>query len=128
MRLMPPSQEQNTWDFNVSEEPEELELVSPISPVHSNDDDTERNETAQWANNARRHHREYSHSVASETTIFGRHSSDDNFHDSNGAKVPSARRLGSGIFGTLEWMLVFGGLAQLLTGIIVYTGTCSCVS
>ncbi|KAE9410309.1 hypothetical protein BT96DRAFT_847112 [Gymnopus androsaceus JB14] len=112
----------------VSEEPEEMELVSPISPpphkhVHY-DDDAEGDETAQWANNVRRHHREYSHSVASETTIFGRHSSDDNFHASNGAKVPLARRLGSGIFATLEWMLVFGGLAQLLTGIIVYTGGC----
>ncbi|KAE9410207.1 hypothetical protein BT96DRAFT_969869 [Gymnopus androsaceus JB14] len=111
----------------VSEEPEEMELVSPISPplqkhVHC-DDGVEGNETALWASNFRRHHREHSHSGAPETTIFGGHS-DDNFHDSNGAKVPLVRRLGAGIFATLEWILVFGGLAQLLTGIIVYTGGC----
>lgn len=115
----------------VSEEPEETELISPISPPphkHVHYDNAEENETAQWANNVRRHHREYSHSVASEATLFGRSHSDDNLHDSNSdrhprAKVPLVRRLSAGIFATLERTLVFGGLAQILTGIIVYTGS-----
>ncbi|KAF5393753.1 hypothetical protein D9757_000156 [Collybiopsis confluens] len=111
----------------VSEEPDDMQMVSPISPpphkrVHY--DDAELNDTAQWANNVRSHRRDYSHSVASETTIFGRSHSDDDLDCHPIQKVPLAQRIGTGIFVTLERILVFGGLAQVLTGIVVYTGGC----
>ncbi|KAF9075997.1 hypothetical protein BDP27DRAFT_1314853 [Rhodocollybia butyracea] len=109
---------------------EELEIVSPISPpphkhVHY-DEDVESNETAQWANDVRRHRHNYSHSVASETTLSGRAHSDDDLSGSRhlAKRVPWTQRIGSGVFATMERVLVFGGLMQVLTGIIIYTGGC----
>ncbi|KIK65408.1 hypothetical protein GYMLUDRAFT_351680 [Collybiopsis luxurians FD-317 M1] len=112
----------------VNEEPEDMEMVTPISPpphkrVHY-DDDTGMDDTAQWANDMRRHRREYSHSAASETTLFGRSHSDDDLNHHPAKKLPLTQRIGTGVFATLERVLVFGGLAQVLTGIVVYTGGC----
>jgi hypothetical protein len=109
----------------VNEEPDELEMLSPTSPpphkrVHY-DHDPQVHDTAQWANEVRRHRRDYS--VASETTVFGRHS-DDDIEPRPAKKAPLAQRIGSGVFATLERALVFGGFAQTLTGIVIYTGGC----
>lgn len=104
-------------------EDDEMEVVSPMSPP------PHKHETAQWANNVRRHQRDYSQSAASETTIFARSHSSENLHDSHFvSQVPFSRRVGAGIFATLERTLVFGGFAQLLTGIVIYTGSCSRIS
>ncbi|KAJ3723135.1 hypothetical protein C8R42DRAFT_665389 [Lentinula raphanica] len=119
----------------VSEDPEEMymaELVSPTSPpphkhVHYDDDTVPDGPTAQWAKDVRRHRRDYSQSAASETTLFGRSHYDE--EETNGdrhlpAKIPIPKRIGTGVFATLERILVFGGFAQVLTGIVVYTGGC----
>jgi len=111
----------------VSEEPEDLEeLKTPISPpphkrVHYEGDD----ETAQWANDVRRHRHHFSQSGASETTLFGtRSNSDDALHDTGikHPKVSLTRRIGTGTFNVLERVLVFGGYLQVITGIVIYTG------
>ncbi|KAK7470805.1 hypothetical protein VKT23_002223 [Stygiomarasmius scandens] len=113
----------------VSDEPEDLEeLKTPISPpphkrVHYEGDD----ETAQWANDVRRHRHHFSQSGASETTLFGtRSNSDDALHDIGikHSKVPLTRRIGTGTFNVLERVLVFGGYLQVITGIVIYTGGC----
>ncbi|KAJ3929096.1 MAG: cytoplasmic protein [Lentinula lateritia] len=120
----------------VSEEPEEMdvtmEMVSPTSPpphkhVHYDDNAlADDGPTAQWANDVRRHHRDFSQSAASETTLFGRsHFEEESSSNRRPAKkVPLSRRISTGVFATLERVLVFGGLMQVLSGIVVYTGGC----
>ncbi|KAJ3790501.1 hypothetical protein GGU10DRAFT_282077 [Lentinula aff. detonsa] len=119
----------------ISEETEEADMAEIVSPtslpphkhVHYDDDAVADGPTAQWANDVRRHRRDYSHSAASETTLFGRSHSDDEELSSNRhplQKVSLSKRIGSGVFATLERVLVFGAFAQVLTGIVVYTGGC----
>lgn len=85
-------------------------------------------QTALWANDVHRHHRHSS--TTSERTVFGLHStvhSDDTFHDSTRKRLSKRsflRRLGTGALAVAERVLVFAGFAQLLTGIVVYTGGC----
>lgn len=84
-------------------------------------------QTARWANDVHRHHRHSS--TTSERTVFGLHStvhSDDTFHDSTRKRLSKRsflRRMGTGALAVAERVLVFAGFAQLLTGIVVYTGT-----
>ncbi|KAF5369910.1 hypothetical protein D9758_001192 [Tetrapyrgos nigripes] len=114
----------------VTDEPEDLEeLKTPISPpphkrVHYQNTDDD--ETAQWANDVRRHRRHFSQSGASETTVCGTRSSsfDDTLHVVDHPKVPLIQRIATGIFAVLERLLVFGGYFQVITGIVVYTGGC----
>ena len=58
-----------------------------------------------------------------------RHSvhSDDTLHDAvsqMNEQKPWYKKAGSAVFATLERVLVFAGLLQVLTGIVVYTGGC----
>ena len=53
--------------------------------------------------------------------------SDDTLHDvlsQMNDQKPWYRKAGSAVFATLERVLVFAGLMQLLTGIVIYTGGC----
>lgn len=137
----------------VSEEPEELEAAelkareieqepsssrglppidTAMSPV------LEEQETEQWANDVR-HHSRYPQSAGSERTVFEPHSprgsvhSDetlhsDEFHPLNwirgSTKSSILRKIGHGTFATSERILVFAGLMQTITGIVIYTGGC----
>ncbi|KAH9850022.1 hypothetical protein C2E23DRAFT_870247 [Lenzites betulinus] len=111
-------------------------VVEPLRTdldMHQQDD---HDETAQWANDVRRHRRQtsYPHSAASERTLFGAHSphrSDDSLHEA-GHVYPwqgkSSREVlrfvGRALFAIGERSLVFAGLMQVTTGIVVYTGGC----
>jgi len=53
--------------------------------------------------------------------------SDDTLHDiisQVDEQKPWYKRAGSAVFATLERVLVFAGLVQLLTGVVIYTGGC----
>jgi hypothetical protein len=109
----------------VVEEPEELELpkVSQECP-----DDGVHRVTAEWANDVHNHRRDFS--LVSEGTIFDSRSPTHSETTLQDAKVRrNARprtlihRIGNGIFTVLERFLVVAGFSQLLTGIVVYTGS-----
>lgn len=125
----------------VTDEPEEYELdyaKGTGSPTTSErhvhyDEATIHGATAQWANNVNRHHREFSQSAASDNTVFGSRSmSDDTIqadgldfkHHSWTSRPASSliRQIGKGLFATLERSLVVAGFAQLIFGIVIYTG------
>ncbi|KZT12846.1 uncharacterized protein LAESUDRAFT_808371 [Laetiporus sulphureus 93-53] len=101
--------------------------------AHGHDGDTE---TAEWANDVRRHRREpsYPQSAASERTLYGPHSprrSNDTLADlANGSwlaglnKRTLLRNMGRVAFATSERVLVFAGFMQVTTGIVTYTGGC----
>jgi hypothetical protein len=109
------------------EEPEEIDLQkindesSSLESAHQ--------ETAQWANVVHQHRRDFS--VVSERTLYGSRSptthSDDTLANTklslNVRPKSVLHRIGNGIFAVLERTLVIGGFAQLLTGIVVYTGS-----
>ncbi|KAK7049654.1 hypothetical protein VNI00_005685 [Paramarasmius palmivorus] len=116
----------------IAEDPEEIEPASPPphKRVHYENDD-EHGATAQWANEVGRHRRDYSQ--ASEATLYGHRAdshSDETLHDLDGgrtsakSKVPLLRKIGTGVFATLERVLVFWAFAQVLSGIAIYTGGC----
>ncbi|KAI0650208.1 hypothetical protein C8Q79DRAFT_371855 [Trametes meyenii] len=111
-------------------------IVEPIRTdleMHQQDD---HDETAQWANDVHRHRRQpsYPHSAASERTLFGAHSphrSDDSLHETGHVypwqgknKREVLRFIGRAAFAVCERCLVFAGLLQVTTGIVVYTGGC----
>ncbi|KAH9927164.1 uncharacterized protein BXZ73DRAFT_102753 [Epithele typhae] len=98
---------------------------------------TDMDETARWAHNVHRHSRQpsYPQSAASEHTLLGglhspRHS-DEALVDSSPVYPWQGKRgrallavIGRATFATLERSLVFAGLMQTITGIVVYTGGC----
>ncbi|KAI0347345.1 hypothetical protein BDW22DRAFT_1321572 [Trametopsis cervina] len=111
--------------------------VAPISTDYSPRISHEHEDDDQWANDHRRpHHSRYPQSAGSERTMFedsprGSIHSDDMLHESvlksswsglgKGALV---RKVGRAIFATAERVLVFAGLFQVTTGIVIYTGGC----
>ncbi|KAI0265166.1 hypothetical protein BC834DRAFT_843769 [Gloeopeniophorella convolvens] len=122
----------------VVEEPEEMEDLK----VHIHSDGrvvfaaaeglNDQDETAQWANHVRHSSDEFPETPASERTLFGPRSprgsqhSDDTLHDHNrfSKDVSLLRRAGQLAFATLERSLVFAGFAQLMHGVVIYTGGC----
>lgn len=112
----------------VVEEPEEFEgKLSRNSADLQTYELSDVSQTAQWANDVHRHHRHSS--TTSERTVFGLHStvhSDDSLHDSPRKRLSKRsflRRVGTSAFAVAERVLVIAGFTQLLTGIVVYTGT-----
>jgi len=107
----------------IMEESEDLELPQ-ISRQSS--DDGVFHKTAQWANDVHHHQRNFS--VASDGTLFGSRSpiqSDTTLAAQQKHHNPQknlVHRVGNAMFAVLERFLVFAGLAQLLTGIVIYTG------
>ena len=101
-------------------------------------DDSDRSHTEQWANAVRQHRRQFS--MVSEGTVIGSHSpthSQDTFLDAKG-RQPSSRlgwvyKIGTVAFSVVERSLVVAGFAQLLVGIVTYTGkrhdafVCRCI-
>jgi len=109
----------------ITEESEDLEL--PQISRQSSDDGVFR-KTAQWANDVRNHHRNFS--LASDGTLFGSRSpiqSDTTLaaqQKHHSSQKDFVHRVGNAVFAVLERFLVFAGLAQLLTGIVIYSGPC----
>ncbi|KAF8897397.1 cytoplasmic protein [Infundibulicybe gibba] len=108
----------------IAEEPEEFDEVKFTAHSHH---DVRHTNTAEWANNVR-HHQRHS-STESEGTLFNPHlhrtdSGKDEPELAPAHKRPLLRRIGLGSFAVFERLLVFAGLLQLLTGIVIYTGGC----
>jgi hypothetical protein len=110
-------------------------FVAPIntdySPRMSHDEDD------QWANDHGHHrHHQRSLSAASEHTVFehsprGSVHSDETLHESavrsswkGLGRMALLKKVGRAVFATAERSLVFAGLFQVTTGIVVYTGGC----
>lgn len=133
----------------VTAEPDEMHAheMKTLNEDVEDGDHLNSHTTERWANEVihhRDHHREYGsewrQSMGSDGTLFQagmssrRGSSDesDNTTVDRDARetfpftrpAPLIRRIGAGIFATLERVLVFLGYAQVLTGIVVYSGTC----
>ncbi|KAJ8698083.1 hypothetical protein PTI98_004833 [Pleurotus ostreatus] len=90
-------------------------------------------QTARWANRVHTHRRDYSvYSAASDRTLFATRSppseetlqDDEPHHAIPKIKERLYKRVASVAFATAERALVFAGLAQVLTGIVIYTGGC----
>lgn len=90
-------------------------------------------ETAQWVNDVGRHSEDSPETLASDSTLVGRrfsrgsqHSDDTTVHEqvrfTN--NIPLSRRLGKLVFATVERTLVLAGFAQLMHGVVIYTGGC----
>ncbi len=92
------------------------------------------NETQQWVDKVRLDTEALSGSPLSDHTFVGHHhrfsrdsqQSDDTLQDQDRAvkDIPFLRRVGPLVFGTLERFLVFAGFAQLMHGVVIYTGGC----
>ena len=107
----------------------------PMQPIQTVfDADENDHETVQWANHVPRHarHPSYPQSAASERTLFGPrspHYSDDTLHVaapwySKSNRPWLVKKIGRALFATSERVLVFAGLMQVITGIVVYSGGC----
>jgi len=98
--------------------------------MHDDDDD----ETQQWVDKVRLDTEAFSASPVSDRTFVGqRHRfsrdsqhSDDTLQEQDRVVqvIPLSRRVGSLAFGTVERLLVFAGFAQLMHGVVIYTGGC----
>ncbi|KAF8665579.1 hypothetical protein AX16_000037 [Volvariella volvacea WC 439] len=116
------------------DEDEFEETKQSALPRHHSRRSTQDSSEAYWANEEHRHHRHFSQSAASDGTLFAPHSppSSDRTLPTEHPAHPDPqlsrkhfiRRLGSVAFAVAERSLVFAGLHQLLTGIVVYTGGC----
>lgn len=127
----------------VTDEPEETEEAKLVhNPAHkrvhydSRDDYDEvdlHQDTAQWASNVHHHRRDYSQSAVSDGTVFEPKSAssdgtlhDFDYHRDPPTKQPVLRRIGSIAFATSERALLLSGLAEFLSGFVVYTGQSDC--
>lgn len=129
----------------VSAEPKDIVLTplttSPVKQVHYDLEDEEEGEqisnwtneehaqTNNWANGVNRHRRNFSHTsditlVRSRSTHSDDTLQEDSLDKAIGLNEPILRRIGNGVFHTVEYSLVIAGLMQVLTGIVVYTGGC----
>lgn len=88
--------------------------VAPIKTVSFDD-------TTNWAQSASSDRTMFNHSRHESTH------SDETLQEITAQMIehkPWYRKVGSGIFATLERVLVFAGFLQILTGIVIYTGGC----
>ena len=90
-------------------------------------------ETAQWVNDVGRHSEDSPETPASDSTLVGRRFSHGSQHSDDATvreqvrftnNIPLSRRLGKLVFATVERTLVFAGFAQLMHGVVIYTGGC----
>jgi hypothetical protein len=123
----------------VADEPEDLE-ESLKSNVHHNGrivatsaEAIHEDETAQWVNDVGCHSEDSPETPVSDSTLVGRRFSRGSQHsdDTTGQeqvrftnKIPLSRRLGKLFFATVERTLVLAGFAQLMHGVVIYTGGC----
>lgn len=103
--------------------PIQTDLSPGLSEEHDGDE---------WTNG----HSRYPQSATSERTIFdhsprGSIHSDETLQETNPksswvgmGRAALLKRVGNGVFATAERWLVFAGLFQVTTGIVIYTGGC----
>jgi hypothetical protein len=118
----------------VTQDPEEFDKNETLSPIRDSrelDVDARRQgfdlDTANWANDVCRQHRRRQ-SAASDGTLYSptyaRSVDKIEFTKGNtSSKFDLFRKIGNGAFAVLERFLVFAALGQLLTGVVIYTGT-----
>ena len=114
----------------IPNEPESYNLAKIARDSAELDDDFERNndlgshETGQWANVVHQHHRNYS--VNSERTVCSPTHSEDTLHDVKIGQNTISRKVlllvGRGAFAVVERSLVLAGFAQLMLGVVTYSG------
>ncbi|GJE84477.1 hypothetical protein PsYK624_005530 [Phanerochaete sordida] len=109
------------------------QFMAPIDTALSPRSSTE--DHAQWVNNAPPR-AVYPQSANSERTVFdhshsprGSVHSDETLHENVYASLKSSRyaifkKIGRGVFATVERTLVFAGYMQVITGTVIYTGGC----
>lgn len=123
----------------VTQESEGLEEIPKTGAyrdrlIAATDDAIMRDETEQWVDEVRLDTEASTESPVSDRTFVGHghrfsrdsQHSDDTLQDQDGAVkvIPLSRRVGSLAFGALERFLVFAGFAQLMHGVVIYTGGC----
>ncbi|KAF8165188.1 hypothetical protein B0H34DRAFT_647571 [Crassisporium funariophilum] len=118
----------------VADEPEDFQsaknLHESIEPQDVRHNDALNNETEQWASSV--HQQQQNYSLFTEGTMDDTQSPtqfQDRLQDVHLRRnMPSWRdnlyRLGEGAFAVIERLLVVSAFAQLLTGIVIYTGGC----
>lgn len=115
--------------------PTNLQSHHPLRRQSDSEDQegNQHEQTARWANRVHTHRRDYSvYSAASDRTLFATRSppseetlqDDEPHHAIPKIKERLYKRVASVAFATAERALVFAGLAQVLTGIVIYTGGC----
>ena len=102
--------------IGLTSEPEEFDATKL-----QNDDEHD-----EWVNQPPRLGHRYSHSLASERTLGRSNSADtvDEVAEPVVEKKPLAKRIGNGVFATLERLMVFLGMYMTISGIVIYTGGC----
>lgn len=95
-------------------------------PPRRESDETPIEEGDEWVNDVQRHRRISSH--FSEATVVGRSNSDDTLNEMGGGPLEKKTKgwadwLSSLAISWVESTLVVAGLAEVLVGIVVYTGT-----
>ena len=124
----------------VFEEAEELEFPKAdayhhhrrVAVLAADDANIRDDETAQWVNKVRHDSDDFLETPVSDRTFIGNRSSrdsqnsDDTLQDQSRVVnyTSSPRRLGQLLFGVLQQFLVVAGFAQVMHGIIIYTGGC----
>ncbi|KAI0306959.1 hypothetical protein B0F90DRAFT_1665300 [Multifurca ochricompacta] len=104
----------------------------PVVATTIDDRNTHHDDTVQWVNKVSRHSEDLPETPASDHTLVGHRftrgsqNSDDTLQlQSHLAKdIPLSRRIGQVLFATLERSLVFAGFAQVMHGVVIYTGGC----
>ena len=112
-------------------------IDTTMSPIEEEEDQ----EPEQWANDVRGHSRNpsYPQSAMSERTVFEPHSPRGSVHSvetlhtdewhpltwiRESTRPAILLKIGRAVFATSERILVFLGLMQVVTGIVIYTGGC----
>lgn len=124
----------------VVDEPEEDLEENLKSNVHHNGrivttgaETIHEDETAQWVNNVGRHSEDSPETPVSDSTLVGRRFSRGSQHSDDTTvqeqarftdNISLSRRLGKLVFATVERTLVLAGFAQLMHGVVIYTGGC----
>jgi hypothetical protein len=123
----------------VTEESEGLEEIPKTGAyrnrfISATDDAIMHDDETQWVGEVRLDTEVLPESPISDRTFVGhRHRfsrdsehSDDTLQDQDCVVkvIPLSRRVGSLAFGTLERFLVFAGFAQVMHGVVIYTGGC----
>ncbi|KAF9483959.1 hypothetical protein BDN70DRAFT_873090 [Pholiota conissans] len=108
-------------EFNSSKLPRESVELEHIPLTESAEGDLNHSQTEQWANTLHQHRRHFS--TVSEGTLFSPHSQ-ETLDIIKSGRGPLLHRIGQGAFAVVERSLVLAGFAQLLVGIVTYTGGC----
>ncbi|KAI0303853.1 hypothetical protein BC826DRAFT_1089177 [Russula brevipes] len=121
----------------VVEEPDDLDDIPKTHAYRSHrfvaadDANVHSDAMAQWVDKVRHHAEDLQETPASDRTFIGHRSqgsqdSDDTLRDHGRVvkDVSHSRRLGQLLFGTLQRFLIIAGFAQLMHGVIIYTGGC----